>query len=105
MFKKEGEYKAAMAAGLPHFSTGYMRVWGRDTFISLNGLLIRPGRYKVWAYGRSIRNFSAHFCVGRTRSDLGFWVVNETRTYSKLVGSRIQSKVVPVIIIVHNYAN
>lgn len=44
---KRTQVNVSISAGLPHFSSGFMRAWGRDTFIAFTGILLSNNQFEI----------------------------------------------------------
>lgn len=86
------------SAGLPHFATGIMRGWGRDTLISLGGLYLETNRLEecrltLLAYLSVLRhgqipNLFAEGIEPRYNSrDTTWWWLQGLQDYCRKAGS------------------
>lgn len=82
------------SAGLPHFTVGVWKNWGRDTFISFNGIFLLTGLYSqgravILEYARYLRHGLIPNMLSPPRynsRDATWWFVYAIKNYLEEVG-------------------
>lgn len=95
-----------MAAGLPHFTSGWARSWGRDTFISFRGIylenhLFKEAREAILTFGSCLRHGLIPNLLDGCRSpryncrDACWWYIKAIKDYIEATKSSsiLQEKV------------
>jgi len=83
-----------MTAGLPHFSVGWARSWGRDTFIAFKGSLLRSGMVKegkeiILSFAKTLRHglipnlLDGGKCSRYNSRDACWWFIHSIKEYEE----------------------